>query len=534
MRARLAGPALALALASSAAPAPAHDLAQPTRAWWAGATFAAPSVGLPLQGAASTSTTPAATPRADCGPGSRPEGDLQGRVPADATSGFTCNVERVGRAGVAGGYKVLRFVDRAGRECAYYDTTLLFPLNALTLSATPSIGVAVLDMSDPSRPVQTDLLTTAAMLSPHESLELNQRRGLLAAVMGTPVAAPGVVDLYDLNEDCRHPRLRSSLPVGLIGHESGFALDGRTFYATSIGTGQITAIDVSDPALPVPLWVGRYKSHGLMLSDDGDRAYVAAREGLLVLDVSEVQARRPNPQVREVSRLTWPTRTIPQVAIPITVAGRPYVVEVDEFSHDAGDDPDAPTTRAARNGDRVGAARIIDISDERAPVVVSDLRLAVHQPEHRAEIAGDPGAQNRLAGYAAHYCDVPRRVDPAIVACSFIGSGLRVFDIRDPRHPREVAYHVAPPAPGPTRGDPVNWAMSRPAFVPERREVWYSDGASGFYALRVAAAAWPVTSATATRRTGCGSAARRARSPVRRRSGSAPTPGPSRPARRCR
>jgi hypothetical protein len=33
--------------------------------------------------------------------------------------------------------------------------------------------------------------------------------------------------------------------------------------------------------------------------------------------------------------------------------------------------------------------------------------------------------------------------------------------------------------------------MSQPAFVPERREVWFSDATGGFYALRVAADAWP-------------------------------------------
>ena len=33
--------------------------------------------------------------------------------------------------------------------------------------------------------------------------------------------------------------------------------------------------------------------------------------------------------------------------------------------------------------------------------------------------------------------------------------------------------------------------MSKPAVVPSRREVWFSDGVSGFYNLRVKDAAWP-------------------------------------------
>ena len=86
------------------------------------------------------------------------------------------------------------------------------------------------------------------MQSPHESLVLNEKRGLLAAVMGNPTAYPGFVDIYDLNADCRQPELQSSLPVGLLGHESGFAPDGNTFYATSLFNGTVTAVDVTEPA----------------------------------------------------------------------------------------------------------------------------------------------------------------------------------------------------------------------------------------------------------------------------------------------
>ena len=33
--------------------------------------------------------------------------------------------------------------------------------------------------------------------------------------------------------------------------------------------------------------------------------------------------------------------------------------------------------------------------------------------------------------------------------------------------------------------------MSQPQVIPERREIWYSDGTSGFFALRLAESAWP-------------------------------------------
>ncbi len=120
--------------------------------------------------------------------------------------------------------------------------------------------------------------------------------------------------------------------------------------------------------------------------------------------------------------------SIPQNAIPVTIDGKKYVVEIDEFGGQS----------------EVGAGRIISIEDETEPKVVSNLRLEVHQPENFAEQAGDPGANIPLQSYAGHYCNVPQREDPGIVACSCILSGLRVFDIRDPKHPKEIAYFNAP------------------------------------------------------------------------------------------
>ncbi len=434
---------------------------------------------------------PTPTPRADCGPGSRPEPGMQGRVPGGSVSkdGFTCNMTRIGNEGPTGGLKVERYVDKAGRECAYYDTQLMLGVNIVSaVQSGKPIGTAVLDMSDPTKPVRTATLQTPAMLSPHESLLVHHGRGLLGAVMGNVATLPGFVDLYDISADCRHPQLLSSTLTGFLGHESGWSADGNTFYATSLFNGSVTAVDVRDPRAPVTLWVGLYPSHGMTLSADGNRGYLASLEiGLQIVDTSEVQARKPNPQVREISRLSWLQRSIPQVALPMTIKGKRYLLEVDEFSADR-------ALVVAAHGKKVGAARIIDISDEHAPRVVSNIRLAVHEPENRGAIARDPGARFVGQGYAAHYCNIPREVDPGIVACSMIASGLRLFDIRDPEHPKEIAYYVTPP--GPFFGQPLeferaNWAMARPTFVPERGEVWYSDANTGFHALRVTNGVWP-------------------------------------------
>jgi hypothetical protein len=318
---------------------------------------------------------------------------------------------------------------------------------------------------------------------------------VLAAVAGNPAAYPGVVDVYDISQDCRQPALKASLPVGFLGHESGMAPDGKTFYSASPGSPTITAVDLTNLSAPAPIAAAEVYSHGLTISDDGNRAYVAEVggsaasssglppppgpdvAGLTILDTSEIQARAPNPAMHVIARLKWDTISIPQNAIPVTIGGHPYVVEIDEFGAQK----------------RVGAGRIIDIGDEAHPVVISDLRLEVHDPKNFATQAKDPGASNTaVGGYAGHYCNVPSRTDPGIVACSMILSGLRIFDIRDPFHPREVAYFNAPVRPR-LNSQPApasNWAMSSPAFVPERKEIWYTDGYNGFYVVRVTNGAW--------------------------------------------
>src|SRR5439155_9025535 len=181
-----------------------------------------------LARAASPAVDPGPTPRAQCGPGSKPETAGQGRVPASdaasgrATQGYTCNTELLSHYGRFGGYRVHRYVDTAGHECAFYDSTLLFPTNTLAAPGK-SPGVFVLDMHDPAHPVQTATLTTPAMLSPHESLNLNTKRGLLVADMGNPVTTVGWVDIYDVSQHCLHPTPKPSTRLGILDHEGTFS-----------------------------------------------------------------------------------------------------------------------------------------------------------------------------------------------------------------------------------------------------------------------------------------------------------------------
>lgn len=431
-------------------------------------------------GAGAATVSDAPVPRAHCGPGSLPETGLQGRVSAAdiasgrAAKGYRCNARLVSHVASAAGYKVARYADSHGHQCAYYDSTRAY------VPGLSGSGTFVVDMTNGAKPVVTTTLTSPAMLSPHESLLSHQGRGLLVAAMGYVATAPGVVDVYDLKQDCRHPVLLASSPLGILGHESAFSPDGKTFYVNSVHL--TVAVGLDDPSNPTVLaaYPGA-AAHGAGVSDDGNTFYSADLglgnqvdqdlAGLTVLDVSEVQARRQNPQIRLLSALSWPEVSTPQVPNPVTIHGTKYVLEADEFTK-------------LSDTNQVGAARFINVQDPRKPFVVSNVRLEVNNRAARAgDLKNDPGATSSTGGYSLHYCSLPRRVDPVIAACTFIKSGLRVFDVRDPLHVKEIAYFNAPQ-------DGSSDAVSSIAFVPERNELWYSDSASGFWAVQLTNGVW--------------------------------------------
>ncbi|GAA0633588.1 hypothetical protein GCM10009547_41900 [Sporichthya brevicatena] len=448
-----------------------------------------------------------AVPVADCGPGSKPETGLQGQVPlADRTSGrsqqgYSCNLELLGQYQGEG----TTWVNQSYRHCAYNATSLF------GIGRKVSEGVQVIDVSNPRRPKLAGNLTSPAMLTDTwESLKVNETRGLLAGVSVGPAIGTLAFDVYDIQTDCTRPKLLNglststfTLPASTVNHEGQWSPDGRTYWATSVAGGAITAIDVDDPANPRIAAVSTigYANHGFELSADGNRMYLTTGfpAGVVVLDVSEVQARKPAPLIRELGRVAWGgPATIGQHTIPVTWGGKPYLVAVDEF---AGED-----------------IHIVDISDETRPRVVRQIQLEISRPEH-ADLAASETKGNGLFGYDAHYCSVDRRTDPTALACGFFQSGVRVFDVVDPLNPREIAY-FNPPAQvgknaqllgsehaahgvtyignasnvrdaGPTgvgfTGQPADltadWCSSPPRFV-GKNQLWVACQDNGFMALR--------------------------------------------------
>lgn len=452
----------------------------------------------PVEAAATfgASTTP--KPQA-CGPDDRPETGLQGQVPpADRLSGrsaegYNCNLQLIG------GLKSAAFANfDSYQHCAYYTDNE-------GGSGMAEGGGVVVDLSDPAHPVKTDYLMAVAMGNGGESLRVNQARGLLVSnhynsLQTNPEAAEYTRSLavYDLTKDCRHPELLADviMPRG-EGHEGCFQPDGMVYYMASLRT--ITPIDLTDPRHPVELtepWP--LNIHGCSISDDGRRGYFSdiGKARTLVVDTSEVQDRKPGARHRIIGTFDTPDNKIKQSSHPLRYGDRPYLFDWSELT---GTGPGSCRPGASS----FGYASMLDLADETKPVEVSRLMLEVHDPANCGLVATDrsiqtsgldqldlffPGAAH-LFTYDFHYCRPDRLHDPTIMACANFASGLRVFDIRDPAKPAEIAYYNTGTVDGP---QPVaDFAASPPVIRRDLGQIWWVTLYGGLHVARFGPGVWP-------------------------------------------
>ncbi len=432
--------------------------------------------------------------RASCGDGSLVETALQGQVPlADRKNGrnllgYRCNLERVGQYQGEGASWVNPSID----HCAYMATSFS------GIPSKKSQGVQVIDVSDISNPVLSTHLTSPAFLQgPWESMKISASRGLIAGSAVGPISGVGFVDVYDISKDCAKPVLLNSfsgnltLPGNLLGHEGNWSPDGKTYWANGGAPGMITAIDMSTPSNPKILYTGLATptNHGLEFSPDGNRMYLSTINptGLSIIDTSSIQNRAAVPMLTQLGSVTWNINGNSQQSSYVTYQGKPYVLAIDEAS--------------------AGAARFIDVSDDKNPKVVSFVKLEIHL-DKQADVRKADTANNGLFGYEGHYCSFDRKVDPTALACSFFQSGVRVFDVRNPLVPKEIAYYNPPPQagkaaqlPGSEHTAPVtgqgadlstDWCSSPPRFV-GADQLWVTCQDNGFMVLKFTNRVYPLS-----------------------------------------
>ena len=481
---------------------------------------------------------------ASCGSSDVPEAALQGQVPAAVRAsgfkGYNCNLQLVGQSQNEGGnWSTASFTDGSGRSCAYHAT-------AVPNANRKNPGVPVIDMTDRAKPARVLSLTTPAMTDPWESLRVNERRQILIADNGQNGGGGPEVDIYDLSGDCRSPQLMATLAVGTgtdggivtakkpVGHEGNIAPDGLTYYIGDISNGAYHAVDVANTTKPKLIATYNISSlglaatttvHGLSISNDGNRVYAVIlggppfgaapsvvptaniNNGFAIFDTSEVQQRKANAQIKLVSKALFQDGSVAQHTIPAKIGGKQYLVMVDEGGSAGLANDVAAKTACAAGLSPFPMARIYDISDEANPTPVSKLMLETHDPKNCDQVVPDIAGLS-IFTYGSHYCSVDNRDNATALACSYFNSGVRVFDIRNPERPKEIAYYNPPSTvsvPGSShavfgqwRAGGPDWCASKLDFDFARKQLVTMCQDNGLVVLQFANGTWPFNESTAS------------------------------------
>jgi hypothetical protein len=150
-------------------------------------------------------------------------------------------------------------------------------------------------------------------------------------------------------------------------------------------------------------------------------------------------------------------------------------------------------------------ARLFDISDEKNPTLAAKFMLETHDAANCDKIAPDVVGLASFA-YGSHYCSVDNRENATALACSYFNSGVRVFDIRDPRRPKEIAYYNPPATSSPLGSRHTAGRAAQPGgpdFCSSRLDFDYARGLlatmcqdNGALVMKFAPGTWPFPEST--------------------------------------
>jgi hypothetical protein len=246
-------------------------------------------------------------------------------------------------------------------------------------------------------------------------------------------------------------------------------------------------VDISDPAKPKQIssfWLSEQKGNaargGAKFSlhgpahVEGDRAYLSYGDGGgIILDISDIH------QPRLVSRLAFQGLCSRQgIHTYLPLPRRKLALINDEA--------------IAENGDEnLNLAGIVDIADEKQPRLISLFPQPVPPPESGLKNLFNKGG--RFGPHNQHHPNHQPCLEDRddIAYLTYFNAGLRVYDIRDPRAPKEIAYFI-PPDPKERIGTKPSKLVAQveDVLVDHRGCIYISEKNQGIFILRLREV-WP-------------------------------------------
>jgi hypothetical protein len=304
-------------------------------------------------------------------------------------------------------------------------------------------------------------------------MKANATSGLLAGYESNGQ----LLSVYDVAKDCKAPALQATISLGdgflgSIGHAGSFSPDGTIYYASSMYTSTVFAVDFMNPKQPKVITSTFDRgAHDLYVGKNGTRGYFANPDltnldvgSFAVMDLTQVQARAANAKGTLIHEISWEDGSVSQYPILVTYRGKDFLLINDELGSSNCDDAQNP---------HWGYTRIFDLSDEKNPKQTALIKTEAQDPKNCAaviDMASDPIG----FGLGTHYCNVDRLNDPRLLSCGNFDGGVRVYDIRNPWRPKEVAYIDTP----------VLNVPSMQRIMPEKRELWMASQPGTFYVLK--------------------------------------------------
>ena len=210
---------------------------------------------------------------------------------------------------------------------------------------------------------------------------------------------------------------------------------------------------------------------------DGNRAYLGHGPAILVMDISDMANWKIIGRL-DISPPFSDTAGIPAHDV-LPIPGKNLL-----FAHSEASGGDKPDTYGCTSG--LPFTGLIDIKDPTKPRLVSVFPLPVPPKDVPYKDFCDKGGRfgPHNTNLEQHNPDVEKQGDK-IVYLTYFNAGLRIFNIEDPRMPKEVGWFI-PPTPTKRLGA-VPWKLvnqTEVVLVDTRGNVYIDDKQWGLFVLR--------------------------------------------------